>query len=1017
MSQLKLGSPGVKSQEIDLTGPITKQPVGTPAGVVGTSLRGPGFVPLTVGVIDDFFAKFGNTDGKKFGPLAVNEWLRNQGAVTYLRVMGVGDGKRRLQDGNTMGSVNTAGFVVGEQLPSGTSQGLGPNPYAVYGGPLGRTYFLGCFMSESAGSTYFSDAALQGRASVYANVSCSVPIVRGVIMAPSGVIVRLSSSYDSADSAKPGSTTIASDITAKGKYIGSVVLSDAGVAKSDFVMLLNGHKGTDSMYPNVITASFDPQSPSYFANVFNTDPYAIEEAGHYLYTHWDVTSALAVVTGSGIVSHLSGASATTTKVSGLEASAFITTGTLARNVGSSTVPNYENFEDRFGHAVSPWVVSQKFGGKPKNLFRFHAIDDGANSTLYKITFQNIRQGDATTKYGTFDVVIRSWDDRDTSKKIYETFAGCNLDPNSDNYVAKKIGDVNVYFDFDRAETSQKLVAEGSYTNKSNYVRVEMDLDVDNAEIDATALPCGFRGAYHLVTSGSAPLNASTSTEHTASLALNRAVTPPVPFRLNVTRGSGSKISAYSQLCWGAQFEHVLSTSTPNASNLANDSMRAFAKYFPNFMDACVNFVEGDNTGVADTSTNGILDADRFCNNLFTLENVQVVTGTAGTADPQKWADAVYVRGGNIVTSDANATRALSVSDFTQQNSAYIKFNMFMQGGFDGINLFNQDETEMTDAAIYYDVQNSTRGYANGPNVKTWKKAIDVMKSTTNVDIQLLAIPGIRQSVVTDYALEGTQDRFDAMYIMDIEQYDSNNDVILDVDGGNLASVQNTATNFADRAIDSNFGAAYFSDVVVTDPTTSTNVMVPPSVVVLGAFALNDAVGHPWFAPAGFTRGALPTTLETAVKFSSDNMDTLYDVNINPLTSFPSATGPGTSPSGGVVVWGQKTLQQAANALDRVNVRRLLIECRRQVRVVANTIIFEPTREATLAKFTAGVTPRLDRIKQQNGLKKYKVVIDASTTTQQDIENNTLRGKIYVQPTKTIENVSLDFVITNAGASA
>ncbi len=142
------------------------------------------------------------------------------------------------------------------------------------------------------------------------------------------------------------------------------------------------------------------------------------------------------------------------------------------------------------------------------------------------------------------------------------------------------------------------------------------------------------------------------------------------------------------------------------------------------------------------------------------------------------------------------------------------------------------------------------------------------------------------------------------------------------------------------------------------------------------------------------------------------VDREYNSSINPIVAFPGAVKGGVNPKGGVVVWGQKTLQAAASALDRVNVRRLLIDIRRQVRDIAQSIIFEPNREATLARFSAAVTPRLQRIQALSGLERFKVVIDSSTTTQDDILNNTIRGKIFVQPTKSIEFVSLDFVVSN-----
>ncbi len=138
----------------------------------------------------------------------------------------------------------------------------------------------------------------------------------------------------------------------------------------------------------------------------------------------------------------------------------------------------------------------------------------------------------------------------------------------------------------------------------------------------------------------------------------------------------------------------------------------------------------------------------------------------------------------------------------------------------------------------------------------------------------------------------------------------------------------------------------------------------------------------------------------------NNLDDLYDKDINPIVKFPS-TGP--------VIYGQKTLQAAQSALDRVNVRRLLIDIRRNVKRVAESLLFEPNRESTLERFSALVTPLLQRVQQEQGIDRFKVLIDTTTTTQADIENNTVRGKIFLQPTRSIEFVSIDFVVTNAGA--
>jgi len=1034
MAQVKLGAAGVIAYEIDSSGPLTTTPTGIPAGVIGTAKKGPAFVPVTIGNTSDFQAKFGSIDSKHFGPIAVGEWLRNAGSATYLRVLGVGNGLKRQSASETYpGSVTSAGFVVGEQLPSGALGKLDKNPYANDNGQPGRTYFLGCFMSESVGSTYFSDAGLQ-----ISGQNVAVPVVRGVLMAASGVLLSLSSSLGGVSSIAPSSTQVGSVTAAPpGTTIGSVVLSEGNIVKQDFVLFLNGHKGTDVNHPNVLTASFDPTSNNYFANQFNTDPFKLQEAGHCLYAHWDIHTAVGALTGVGILSSSYGADATSpVGKAGVETSAFIVTSSLARNVSSTTVPNFENFEDRFRNAVSPWVVSQKFGGKPVDLFKFYALDAGANvSNLYKISIENITpSSDPNNKYGTFTVKIRRWDARDTDGESLisstEKF-DCSLDPSSNNYIAKKIGDANTFFDFDRDIEEQKIVLEGNYSNRSNYVRVEVSDEVANGFVDPTALPMGYRGIAHLVTSGSAVFSqlphvignlAAPTGGSTDRDILRKVVEPPLPFRKKVTDGvvDSESETANSDFYWGAQFEHVENVTTPNASVLTNKSLEAFAKYFPDFATSAKPVLVGDNAGAEDTAANGIIDSDRFCNNLFSLEHIQVITGSASNtsftkANSLEWDEAVYVRSGVITPNATNKTRALQVADLTEPgNRPFAKFTMFVQGGFDGVNIFDADESKLNNNAVSSDmIFGNGRLLNDGPNVKAYTKAIDIMKNTTNIDIQLLVIPGLRHPIITDYAIVSTEERFDALYIMDIEQYnedgtDAESEVRSDTE---VVSVSNTVQSFRDRNINSSFAAAYFPDVLYRSPDQ--DAFVPPSVLVLGALSLNDAVGHPWFAPAGFTRGALPLDArEARVKLKVEDLDSLYNDRVNPLVAFVGASTSGTNPKSGIVVWGQKTLQLAASSLDRVNVRRLLIEIRRQVRDIAQTIIFEPNREATLARFSAAVTPRLQRIQALAGIERFRVIIDSSTTTQTDIENNTVRGKIFVQPTKSIEFVSLDFVVSN-----
>lgn len=991
MAELTFKSAGVTATEIDLSGPTTSGPTGTPAGIIGTAQRGPAFVPVTVGNLQNFEATFGASDGEKFGPLAAAEWLANATALTYLRVLGVGKGEKRTTTGNNLGSVESAGFVVGERQPADNGN-FNNSIYAVNDGELGRTYFLGCYMSESAGSDVLSAAGIQDSTNAH-------PIIRGLIMAASGVIPRLSGS--TTGSAAP-STSLPAQAGAdhlQGDITGSVILLDGATAKQEFVMLLNGHLGTDASYPNVVTASFDPSAPNYFGNVFNTDPLALEKAGYYLYSNYDIHPALAVVTGTGLIED--GVSAS--ENGGQEECAFLTTSSLGRNTGNATVPNYENWEDRFSAPKSPYVISQKFGGSPKNLFRIHGLSDGeSDAQLYKFSIENISpSASEEDPYGTFDLIVRDINDTDDDKVVLESYRGLSLNPSSERFVARAIGDQRVYFDFDKTTASQKLVVEGNFPNVSGRIRVEVPEDVLNGDVEEAALPAGFRGKYHMVTSGSAPLTCTDVDD-----VLKRAIEVPTPFRKNIAIGVDPKKVVNKNLYWGVQFEQNTSITEPNKSSTPEETVRSYTKYMPDFMTSHQNFVVGDNEGVADTAENGILDADRFNNNQFSLENIQVVTGTTGKADLKTVDQWTYVRQGNIVANDANKTRAFSLeTDLTLLGvRSLAKFSFFMQGGFNGTNIFNKNESDLNNRAVVEEMNFVARGQNDGPTVRAYKKALDIMGITSEVDINVLAIPGIRHSVISDSAITTVENRFDAIYLMDIEERDTVNSVV--TSSLQDINVQNTVNAFAARALDSSFAAAYFPDLIIKDPVTDTNVRVPPSVGVIGAYALNDAVAFPWFAPAGFTRGAMARVSSAAVKLNRENLDDLYEADINPIVAFPG--GPG------VVVWGQKTLLAAQSALDRVNVRRLLLDLRRRVRRIAEGFLFEPNREDTLNRFAARVNPLLSRVQEQSGVDRYKVRIDTTTTTQADIENNTIRGVIFIQPTRTAEFVALDFVVTNSG---
>lgn len=995
MAQGNFRSPGTNVRIIDSTGATGIEPTGTPACIIGATQKGKAFVPVLLGTSQDFINMFGGANSEYFeAPLGAVEWLRNQQALSFVRVLGVGAGERRAITGTNDGRVDGAGFVVGDSQPQYLSTAYGQiatNSFA-YAGDYGRLHFLGGVMSQSLSSSYFTDIGKSGSGN---------PIIRGVIMAASGVAISLSSS------AAGNNSVASSNLSPNGSVVGDVVLANG---TQEFVLLLNGHKGFDSYYPNIISASFDPDAPNYFGKLMNRNPYKLEEAGYVLYADFPVHSAIATVTGAGAVS-------SSFVFTNKEIAAFCITSSVARNSGTTTVPNYDNFEDRYTSAKTPWITSQRLGGKPENLFRFHSISDGdwANEQI-KVSISNITLGTAVDPYGNFDVEIRAFDDDDKNKRVLEVFRKVNLNPDSTRYIARVIGDQNVFFNWDADIGRQNLIVEGDYPNRSTYIRVEMGSVVTNQEIDSSALPFGFRGLPHFVTSGSAPmptLQGAAAGVFASAVGgdsfIKNAVQTPVPFRENLIVGASPNQVADRAFYWGVQSTRKTSATQPNLSVVQDASIKGFVKYYPDFMTNNMNFVVYDNEGVADTTANGVLDADKFNFNGFSLSNVEITYEPDGISSPNGPATTLYlknwryVRQGGIVANSTNKTRELRTTDLNNTTVRQIaKFTVPMFGGFNGVRIFNKGENTLTNQAVNEELDFSNRGLTRGPAYTAYDRAIDLIADTVENDYQLAAIPGLKNTAITDKALTTIEDRRDAFYLMDIPYFDQNG-TLYRKEEGQYVSIENTILEQQARGLNSTYGASFFPDQIVEDTTSKTVRIVSPSVVVLGAIAYNDKIGYPWTAPAGFTRGLLQSTRESTIILNRQNMDDLTTANINPIVAFPGSKG--------VVVWGQKTLSLEESSLNRINVRRLLIELRRRLRPIANRIVFEPTITATINNFQAEAEPIVRDIKEKRGVTDYLVKIDTTTTTQQDLENRTIRGKIYVQPTEALEEVNIDFEFT------
>ena len=1103
----KQGSARVTLREIDLSQVRDPEqlPQGVPAAVVGPAKRGPAFVPKTFADMQQFGEVFGSmqevskdSNANRFAPLALNEWMRNAQAGTFLRVLGVGNSEGRMNDDK---SVAGAGFVVGDKVSHDSSNELQNNPHAEIGGAnvvgatkAARTHLLGCFMKDAVGSTLLQDAGLAGAASdtaeaklvysaqpsdgdtitlistdgttatyefesgggitagnisvaisgddadaTYVNfknavqggvhngkitvtttdngiitltqvvagtsgntkISASVsnlsvqsfataiaPIVRGLLMTPQGVVPALEVSAAAFSAIPSAEANITKDVASGANLINfgnnaanNLIGYEVGKVSSDqsFKLILNGFKPQDGEesegQSKVLDCSFDPESVNYFAKVLNTDPLQIESRGHYLYMHWDIDSSKAIPGAGGLVN---GGSSPAT----LERAAFCMHTSLARSTRNATIPDLESFDTRFRTAVSPWFVSQKFGDTTYDLFKIYALDDGeVANDRFRILISNIRAAASSTDWGSFDLSLEAFESDPVKGEVIASWKRLSLDPDSRNFIGRVIGTKHMYFDFDRASSKQRLVEEGEFDVRNNYIRVELSDLVASGEVPNSSLVAGFKGYTTLNTAAANVLvesgdNGAGQNKLLATSSLDGVQPLPLPFVKKITRASGQAFEASEALAWGVKFGKHEKSSELNDIRF-NPSMKSWTMFLPDIA------ATGDEpAGVASTE-------------MFSLEKIAVTN--ASNID---WATSEYVRTGSHATK---TFITLSDAAGVGKNVKYLKFRCLMQGGFDGVSIFNKDKAELTSAAAHREANEEVSNVFTGPTVVSYQKALDVLKDKSATEFQLLAIPGMREPLVTDYAITACESRFDAMLVMDIEQKDSGDQIVLDPLG--KPSVNLTRQRFENRSLDTSFAAAYFPDVVMRRPSNSSPLQVPPSVSMLGVMSQNDTLADPWFAPAGLTRGRL-NALHSKVQMNRDLLNDLYDADVNPIYE-PAGR------AGEVYAFGQKTLMRDQSALDRINVRRLLINIRRRVKAVANTLLFEPNRASTLARFSSLVEPIMSEVQARQGVERYKVQIDTSTTTQNDVENNTIRGKIYLQPTKSVEFISLDFVVTNS----
>jgi len=627
------------------------------------------------------------------------------------------------------------------------------------------------------------------------------------------------------------------------------------------------------------SVSLDPTKYNFIRNVLNTNPSKYESNNYFLGETFECT------TGSFAIQEL-----------------FLT---------SAVGGGYSNRSGSIS-AKTGYVIGDKSDGLDDYipLFRFVGLNSGASlSKDVKISIENVRasKNTAVTKYGTFDVIVRKLFET-PNQSVLERFSGVNLDPSSDNYIVKAIGDSYRSWN----STEGRYLELGTYSNRSAYIRVEMH---DSADIPAAALPHGFE-----LRNAPATLTGS----H-----------PDIEL-LDSTKSSFAKTKRFG----------LVSDAVSNADLVDLLAYR------------------GSTVGFGDS--------------IFHTRFV-VVSGSSYNYD----------------NTDYNADNDLLLE------GKFAGFDMPLYGGFDAKDITKAEPFINNQILVDADETDSAA-------FRAIKQAIDMVSSAEVIDMNLLCVPGLQNADLTDYMLEVCKTRGDSMAIIDLEgdyKYAYENSGTEE----RPSSVSSAINSLNLRTIDNSYGAAYFPAVFAP----AAGIFLPASIAALGAIGGTEGRQALWFAPAGFNRGGLTeltsgiSVSRTALHLISSDRDELYETNINPIATFPNE---------GVVIFGQKTLQQTPSALDRVNVRRLVNYIKKEVSRAATRILFEPNVEATWNRFKSVVEPFLLQIKNGYGLDDAKVVLDETTTTADLVDRNIMYCKIYLKPTRALEYVAIDFVVTNAGAA-
>lgn len=1000
--KFKFISPGVFLNEIDNT-QLPNEPADIGPLFIGRAKYGPAMRPVTVDSFAEFVQLYGEpTPGGKsddvwrngnqqtpmYGTYAAQSWLRNSSTCTYVRLLGSEN-----IDAETSGK---AGWKLDGAFKA--NENLKPTPdFSTAVAATGSAYGLFVFDNSLSGSQTESAAGTGSLVATWYVQDGAIGLV--------------------------GTTTSGNQIGTDtvGKGIGRFVASDSN---GNFTVIVTG---SSAYSDRVINFSLNENDKSYLRNVFNTNPALINTTvipstrrerywlGETYAREFKQKYDRNIISGTG--GPASGASdATYLGVIFPLVTGTYSDGAVAATHADRQIPFVKGTTRN--NPATGWVISQDLGGAAASssyayenmteLFRFHTLDhaEWAQGNL-KISIANINYSqDQFNKYGTFDVLVRRADDTDAAPVVLERFSNCTLDQNSLDFIARKIGDQYVEFN----STTRRLQTRGDYINSSKYIRVEMKSDV---AVNEEVLPFGFYGPLKYKDldltnvqnkvslsgfgdSGTMLLPAYAAVDDDAKEAYEIGLTIITGSGLGNEGVFGPDLKflfpAHELRISGTQ--DGLSDQTDAYWGVWTGISKTSGKFNRDYADL--------NRNRTDTITN-LLEDTAYSEYQFIFTLDEIVSGSTGNASTKENGLLTWVSGSRVLGSAISSTGSSNTYK-TVIDKGVDRFTMPMYGGSDGLDITELDPFRNTRLD---DGSGATTNYA----YNSVKDSIDIVRDPEVVQYNLISVPGVTNEELTTHLINTAESRADALAVIDLKgDFQPSHE---DEDGKVYPVLGDTITNLKNRQINSSYGCAYYPFVQIRDTLQGQLVYMPASVAAIGAMSYTDRVRAPWFAPAGFNRGGLSSgiiglpVVNVTEKLTSQDRDLLYDANINPIASFPNE---------GIVIFGQKTLQVTRSALDRINVRRLLIFIKKGISNIAAGILFEPNVRATWARFIGQAEPFLADVQARFGLDDYKLVLDETTTTPDLIDRNILYAKVYLKPTRTIEFVAVDFILTNTGAS-